>query len=293
MHVNTRWKWGLSVSYVMGFFIATWCHKIYNLFTWFVFCGLSSIFTTILFLCIIIFNTLKLHVGRRVAFFLPRHVTSMFLVFECSYYNLHLGSVLPWQQLCLTTLMWDSWTVFVSLARPVLARNTARQREGNSDKERKKEMSLLKSMWYRFLPKDANWCPFFPLQLSDLNLRLQPPQQALLYGALVTLSSLCLTPKWQSVWVLADKVGEKVFQIRIYEASHRDTCFIHFSIMCKWASPGDHPLRLTFSSTDTSSGYNVSCLWNTVSSPPFFFFFSLTPSMHVSRSEFPLRWGLD
>lgn len=55
--------------------------------------------------------------------------------------------------------------------------------------------------------------------------------------------------------------------------SRRDTCFMSFNIMCRLASPGDHPLRLTFSIADTTSGYNLSCLWSTVCSPPTFFLF--------------------
>lgn len=44
-------------------------------------------------------------VSLRLALFLPRHVTCTLLVFECSYYNLHLGSMLPWQQLSLATFI--------------------------------------------------------------------------------------------------------------------------------------------------------------------------------------------
>lgn len=104
-------------------------------------------------------------------------------------------------------------------------------------------------------------------------------------------------PKWQSVWVLADKAGEKPFPIGIHEASPgdlscKDTCFKNLSVLCV-NKTGDHPLWLTFSSADTTSGYNVSCLWNTVDFLPPLFFSSLMSSMHVSRSEFASRWGLD
>lgn len=45
---------------------------------------------------------------------------------------LQLGTVLPWRQLCLTTLMWDSWTGFVRLARASSGKEHKQGRERKS-----------------------------------------------------------------------------------------------------------------------------------------------------------------
>lgn len=58
---------------------------------------------------------------------IPRHLTCMFLVFECSYYNLHVGLVLPWQQLSLKTFIWDSCTLFEFDSSSIGKENAGRQ----------------------------------------------------------------------------------------------------------------------------------------------------------------------
>lgn len=83
--------------------------------------------------CIIIFdcwtqNTLWAS-GRH---YFSRGVCPAGSLFLNALISLHVGSMLPWQHVSLTTFTWDSWTVFVSLAGPVLARSETRQTGENS-----------------------------------------------------------------------------------------------------------------------------------------------------------------
>lgn len=140
--------------------------------------------------------------------------------------------------------------------------------------------------------KKCKCSPFFPLQPSNSK-RFLPG-----FGHSLSLEPLSF-PKWQSVWVLA----EKNFSQLEFTTLHSGICHAkilvlkNLSVLCV-NKTGDHPSWLTFSSTDTTSGYNVSCLWNTVDflSPPLLFLFSLLDVVHACKPIwicFEVRLGLE
>lgn len=160
--------------------------------------------------------------SSRVAFFLPRHMTGIFLVFECSYDNFAVGL-----SVAMTTTMSHNFNVrqldrFCSLGSGQRwQRAQTRQREEESDSE--KRASLLKSVFFGYFQILRKMQIVAPSILFNSRIWTPAPLSGrfILSKAVVTVWSLCfpLSGNQSDCWLRKSN-------------SRRDTCFMSFNIMC-------------------------------------------------------------
>lgn len=222
--------------------------------------------------------------------------------------------MLPWQRQSLTTSIRDSRAASVSLAGPALTWRTPRQRKGNLENSQwhiRKELSAIvwhmgyMCSWNQYDPSSAKIEYQYPVQMQPslfsppLQCELQPPKQMLpseawslscaIFFPFVVISQgvgrQSLSKSCPNLVPWYYNQGFVIFVWKLYQLTTPLSSYIRQPVPeifhCHWL----YWLSVAL--------IQLLAIMRAVYGKEEIFFSLLMPSMHVSWSEFPLRWGLD